>query len=216
MDTLTLPVEPRETGKKAAKATRNAGKVPCVLYGPHTEPVHFATEILALRPLIHTTQSYLIALSVDGEDHEAIVKDIAFHPVTDRPIHVDFQALTRGEMFTITVPLHVEGASPGVLAGGQLAQPLHEIEVRCLPMDIPGSISVDISGLEVGDSLHVSDLSVGDTVEVLTDAERTVVTVVAPKLIVEDEEVTDELADDLAEGEGAEGEDGEGEAADEA
>ena len=209
MQSYSLPVEPRDVGKKAAKAVRTAGRVPCVLYGAHTEPVHFQTEVLALRPLIHTTETYRVALAVDGQEHEAIVKEVVFHPVTDRPLHVDFQALTRGEALTMTIPVHLEGTAPGVLAGGQLSQPIHEIEIRSLPKDIPGHISVDISGLDVGDSLHVSDLSLPEGVEVLTDAERTLVSIVAPRVTAEDE--ADEL--ELAAGETAEDAVEDGEAA---
>lgn len=192
MDTYNLPVAPRETGKKAAKAVRNAGLVPCVLYGAHTEPVHFAVETLALRPLVHSTETYRVAFSLAGADHEAIVKEIAFHPVTDHPIHVDFQALTRGEALTMTVPVHVEGTAAGVLAGGQLSQPVHEIEIRSLPKDIPGQVSIDVSALQMGDSLSVSDLQLPEGVEVLTDPALTLVSVVAPRVTAED------VADDEA------------------
>lgn len=186
MDTLTLTADTRETGKKATKAVRNAGLVPCVLYGAHTEPVHFAVETLALRPLVHTNETYRVAVTVGGEDYDAILKQIDFHPVTDRPIHVDFQALTRGEALTLTVPVVLEGTAAGVLAGGQLAQPRHEVEVRCLPKDMPGSITVDVSEMQVGDSVHVSDLVVGEGVEILTDGGLTVATLVAPKTTAED------------------------------
>ncbi len=188
MQTLTLHAQPRETGKKAAKAVRRDGLVPCVLYGHRTAPVHFAVEALDLRPLIHTTETYRVAVSVDGEAYEAILKTVDYHPVTDLPIHVDFQALTAGEAITMTVPIHVEGTAPGVKAGGVLSQPLHEIEIRCLPKDIPGHVTIDISTMEMGDALHVSDLDLGDAVEILTDEARTIVTITAPRVEVEPEE----------------------------
>lgn len=206
MDTLNLLAQPRQTGTSAAKATRRAGLVPCVLYGPHQEPVHFAVETLDLRPLIHTTETYRVALAVDGASYDCILKTVDFHPVTDAPIHVDFQALTAGEAMTMTVPVHLEGTAPGVKDGGVLGQPIHEIEIRCLPKDIPGHISVDISGLQMGDALHVSDLDLGDEIEVLTDASQTLVTVAAPRAEVVEEEVTDEFGLEGEEGEGAEDE----------
>lgn len=196
MDTYNLPVEPRETGKKAAKAVRNADRVPCVLYGAHTEPVHFSVETLALRPLIHSTETYRVAFSLDGADHEAIVKEIAFHPVTDKPIHVDFQALTRGEALTMTVPVHLEGNPAGVLAGGQISQPLHEVEIRAMPRHIPGQLSLDVSALEMGDSRTVADLDLPEGIELLTDPALTIVSVVAPRVTAED--VADEEATALA------------------
>ncbi|HIG75052.1 MAG TPA: 50S ribosomal protein L25 [Bacteroidetes bacterium] len=189
MDSITLTAAAsRDTGKKATKATRNEGRVPCVLYGPSTEPVHFSVPALDLRPLIHTTETYRVLVTVDGEEHEAILKDVDFHPITDAPIHADFLALTKGQKLTLTIPIHLEGAAPGVKAGGKLAQPLHELEIASLPKDIPGHVSIDISTMQVGDSLHVGDLSLGDTIEVLTDPVRTIVTVMAPRVEATEEE----------------------------
>lgn len=191
MQSITLDVRPRATGKKETKAVRREGLVPCVLYGSHTDPVHFAAETLALRPLIFTTETYRVEIALDGEDYEAIVKNVDFHPVTDAPIHADFLALTKGEALTMVIPIRLEGTPRGVKAGGSLTQTIQELEVRALPKDIPGHVTLDITSLEVGESLHVSDLSLGDTVEVLTDPVRTVATVTAPRALVEE---TDEVA----------------------
>ncbi|MEM1054334.1 MAG: 50S ribosomal protein L25 [Bacteroidota bacterium] len=190
MDSISLiAAEPRETGKKATKATRNEGRVPCVLYGPSTEPVHFSVPTLDLRPLIHTTETYRVEVNMNGEDHEAILKNADFHPITDEPIHVDFLALTKGQKLTLTIPIQLDGTAPGVKSGGQLAQPLYELEIQSLPKDIPGHVSIDISTLEIGDSLHVGDLALGDSVEVLTDPARTIVTITAPRVeVVEEDE----------------------------
>lgn len=201
MDTINLTATPRPTGKKAVKAVRREDRVPCVLYGPHQEPVHFAVERLALRPVIHTAETRRIVVRLDGAEFEAIVKDVVFHPVTDTPLHVDFQALTKGEKLTITIPVHVEGVSPGVRAGGSLSQPLYEIEIRCVPADIPGHVTVDISKMEIGDSVHVSDLQLSDAIEVLTDAEQTVVTISAPRLEVEPGEAEAAVGGDAEAGE---------------
>ncbi len=210
MQSITLDARPRETGKKAAKAVRREGLVPCVLYGSHTAPVHFAVETLQLRPLIHTAETYRVGLSMDGEDHEAIVKETIFHPITEVPIHVDFLALTQGESLTMTIPIRLEGTPRGVKAGGILSQPLNDLEIRALPKDIPGHVSIDISTMDVGESLHVEELSLGGSIEVLTDPSRTLATVTAPRALVEEDETE---AVDLVEGiEGeellAEGEDG--------
>ncbi|MEM1117591.1 MAG: 50S ribosomal protein L25 [Bacteroidota bacterium] len=216
MQSISLDVQPRETGKKAVKATRREGLVPCVLYGSRTEPVHFAVDTLQLRPLIFTTETYRVAFGVDGAEHEAIVKDIDFHPVTDEPLHVDFLALTAGESLTMTVPIRLEGTARGVKAGGNLSQPLNELEIRALPKDIPGHVSIDVTPLEVGESVHVEQIAVGDAVEVLTDPNRTVATVTAPRAVVEE---TEDEGLELAEGEalaadGAEAPEGEAPAAD--
>ena len=196
MQSITLPTQPRETGKAAAKATRRAGLVPCVLYGRTTDPVHFAVETLDLRPLIFTTETRTVDVTVEGEDYNAIVKDITFHPVSEQPMHVDFLALTAGEALTMTVPIQLEGDAPGVKAGGLLSQPLFELTIRSLPKNIPGHVSIDTSMLELGESLHVEDIVLGDEIDVLTDAHRTVVTIVAPRALVEDSP-SDELEADL-------------------
>ena len=189
MQSITLETRPRETGKKAVKAVRRQGLVPCVLYGSHTEPVHFAVETLQLRPLIHTAETYRVGISVDGQDHEAIVKETIFHPITDVPIHVDFLALTKGEALTMTIPIRLVGTPRGVKAGGILSQPLNDLEIRALPKDIPGHVSIDISTMDVGESLHVEELSLGGDIEVLTDPQRTLATVTAPRALVEEDEV---------------------------
>lgn len=201
MQSITLDVQPRETGKVATKAVRREGLVPCVLYGTHTEPVHFATETLSLRPLIFTTETYRVAVSVGGEDYEAILKQVDFHPVTDQPLHVDFLALTPGEDLTMTIPIHLEGTARGVKAGGALSQPLNDLQIRALPKDIPGHVSIDVTALEMGESLHVSDLALGDAITVLTDPERTIASVTAPKVVATDDEEAEGLEGDL---EGAE------------
>lgn len=187
MQTLTLNVQPRELGKKAVKAVRREGRVPCVLYGSHTEPVHFSVPVLDLRPLIHTSETYVVVVELDGEEYECIVKTVDFHPVSDMPVHLDFQALTRGEAITVTIPIRLEGMAAGVKDGGNLSQPLYELEIRCMPKDIPGHISVDVSDLNIGDSLHVSDIELGEAIELLTDPARTLVNVAAPRVEVEPE-----------------------------
>lgn len=187
MQTLTLNVQPRELGKKAVKAVRREGRVPCVLYGSHTEPVHFSVPVLDLRPLVHTSETYIVVVEMDGEEYECIVKTVDFHPVSDMPIHLDFQALTRGEAITVTIPIRLEGMAAGVKDGGNLSQPLYELEIRCMPKDIPGHISVDVSDLNIGDSLHVSDIELGEAIELLTDPARTLVNVAAPRVEVEPE-----------------------------
>jgi len=187
MQTITLNVQPRELGKKAVKAVRREGNVPCVLYGSHTEPIHFSVPVLDLRPLIHSSETYLVAFAMDGKEYECIVKTVDFHPVSNVPLHLDFQALTRGEAITVPVPIRLVGMAAGVKDGGNLSQPLFELEVRCLPKDIPGHISLDVSELNIGDSVHVSDIGLTGEIELLTDLARTIVNVAAPRVEVEPE-----------------------------
>jgi len=209
MDGITLDAQPRDTGKRATKAIRRAEEVPCVLYGQHTDPVHFRVPILDLRSLIYTAETHVVSVNVGGESHDAIVKNIDFHPVTDVPIHMDFLALTAGETLDMVIPVVTVGIAAGVKAGGILSQPLNELEVRCLPKDIPGQIEIDVASLEIGDSVHVSDLEV-ENVEILTDEARTVVSITAPRA----EEEPEEEEGLLLEGEGIEGELPEGEEGD--
>lgn len=199
MDTLTLNAQPRETGKKNTKAVRREGLVPCVLYGPDTDPVHFSVEELQLRPLVFTGDTYRVAVDLDGKVHDCIVKDIDFNPISEEPLHIDFRALTEGEKITLDIPVSVIGEAPGMRAGGELIRALTALEIRCLPKDIPGRIAVDISAMQIGDSIHVSDLELGDNVEILSDSERTVVTV-STRTEVEEEPEELELTE-LEEGE---------------
>ena len=197
MQTVHLSPQARDTGKAATKAVRKAGLVPCVLYGSHTDPVHFAVEALALRPLVFTTETYRVALPFEGEEHEAILKHVDFHPVTDVPLHADFLALTAGEALTMTVPVRLEGTPVGVKAGGVLSQSMNELEVRALPKDIPGHISIDITSLQVGESIHVEDLSIGGSIEVLTELSRTIAVVSAPRALVEEDTADEAVAEIL-------------------
>jgi large subunit ribosomal protein L25 len=201
MDVITLEAQPRALGKAGAKAVRREGEVPCVLYGPHAEPVHFRVPVLALRPLIYTAETHLVSVELDGDSYSCIIKDISYHPVTDVPVHVDFYALTEGEAVTLPVPVVTVGTPAGVHAGGNLSQPLHEVEVRSLPKDIPGSIEIDVSELEIGQSLQVSNLKAGNF-EILTDPDLTVATVTPPAA----EPVEEEPEGVLLEGEEIEGE----------
>ena len=199
MDTLVLTATPRETGKKAVKATRVAGLVPCVLYGPHmAQPVHFAVPTLALRPLIHTTEQHRVTVNVGGESLDAILKEVVFHPVTERPWHVDFQALTAGELFTTTVQVELVGTPAAVRDGAELSQPIHLVEIRAMPKDLPGSIEADVSEMALGDTFHVSQLVLPEGVEVLTDGDLVLATVSMSTLGADVEAADAETAADQA------------------
>lgn len=180
MDTITITAAPREAGKKGAKAVRRAGNVPCVLYGPHVEPVVFQVPELALKPLVYTAEMHVVKIQLDGKSWEAVVKAVDFHPVTDRPIHADFVALTRGEAITIAVPVQFQGTPVGQREGGDTQLLAHELSVRCLPKDIPSHITVDIANLQIGESIHVRDLNVPN-VEFLDSPDKAIVSVVPPR-----------------------------------
>lgn len=199
MRTLKLTAEPRSPGKSANTAARREGRVPGVLYGPHTDPVHFSIHQRDMRPLVHTAENYRVALSVDGEAHDCMLKHVTFDPKSSLPEHVDFIAITRGEKMTMTVPVVIVGVAPGVREGGDLVQPLHELEVRCLPADIPGHIEVDVSELYVGDSVSIGQVSMPN-VEIHGDPSQPIVLVAGKKAEVEEE--VEALEGEAVEGEG--------------
>lgn len=204
MDVLTIEAKRREPGKSAARAARRAGEVPCVLYGPKFENVPFQVPVLSLKPLIFTSETHRVELSVDGKKWSCILKDIDFHPVKDIPIHADFQVLVKGSKITLMVPVQYHGVPVGQVEDGGDTQTIeHELEVTCLPDNIPSHIDVDISHLRIGDSIHIGDVKI-EGVDFSASDERTIVTVVAPRVEIEpevEEVELDELAEDV---EGAE------------
>lgn len=202
MDVITLDAKPRAVGKKASRAARRDGDVPCVLYGHRIEPVAFQVPEPSLKPLIYTNETHLVKIEVDKEAWECIIKAIEFHPVTDRPMHADFQVLQAGEKITLSVPVQYVGTPIGQTEGGHTAYSVHELDVSCLPKDIPSHIDVDVSEVAIGDVLHVGDLSI-EGIEFLAPPEQILMTVLKPRAVVE--EVVDE---ELLEGEEEEGEEG--------
>lgn len=180
MDAITIPAAPRQAGKQGAKAARRQGQVPCVLYGHHVEPVTFQVPELALKPLIYTAERHVVRIELDGSAWEAVTKAIDFHPVTDRPIHVDFQALQRGEKLILSIPVQFHGTPVGQREGGDTQILAHELQIRVLPKDIPTHIDVEIGELQIGQAIHVRDLDVPG-VEFIDAPDKTVVAVVPPR-----------------------------------
>jgi len=168
------------------------------------DPVHFQVAELSLHPLIFTHQTHTVEVDLDGKTWSCILRDMDFHPVTDRPIHADFQLLTEGEVIRVTVPILLTGTPMGQIEGGVTQQITTEIEIECLPKDIPGHIELEVSELAIGDTLHVSDLVV-ENATIMTNIERTVVTVAgaAPEEeeILEEELEGEESVDGAEEGE---------------
>lgn len=181
MATVTLEAKPRETGKRVARAIRRQGWVPCILYGHHVEPVPFQIPESKLRPLIYTTETHLVKLQIGDKTWDCVLKDVEFHPVTDRPVHADFQVLRAEEKVTVTVPVQIVGTAIGVQRGGVLQIVTHELEVTCLPKDIPAHIDIDVSNLDIGDAIHVGDLQF-EGLEFEDAPDQTVVVIAAPQL----------------------------------
>jgi len=191
MDVITLEAQPRETGTKAARAVRREGNVPCVLYGHHVEPVAFQEPELTLRPLVYTDELHQVQVALNGDAWHCIIKSVDFHPIEDQPIHVDFQVLKAGEKVTVTVPIQYRGTPIGQKDGGIPRTVLTEVEVACLPKDIPSHIEVDISHLAIGDTIHIGDLDMPQF-EFHASPGQTVATVTPPRSIVLPEEEEEE------------------------
>ncbi|AUC85611.1 50S ribosomal protein L25 [Polaribacter sp. ALD11] len=158
MKSITIKGSKRESvGKVATKALRNAGMVPCVIYGGD-KPMHFSAEELAFRNLVYTPNVYTAIINVDGEKTTAILKDIQFHPVTDRIIHADFYQLFDDKEITMRIPVKLTGTSPGVLNGGSLRFTNRKLSVKALPSNLPDFVTADISKLKIGAKLVVTSL----------------------------------------------------------
>ena len=201
MDNLALEVEPRQdTGKSAARRLRREGKVPGVVYGIQ-EPSSVTVNPKELEKIFSSAAgtNAIIQLEITGQVkavRPVIVKELQRDAMSDRIVHADFLEIRMDQKIRVNVPLILDGESPGIKLGGILSVLLRELEVECLPNAIPSEILVDISALETGDVVHVRDLTLPADVELITDADDPIVTVIAP---VEDDEVTPE-DEDAAEG----------------
>jgi large subunit ribosomal protein L25 len=158
MKSITIKGSKRESvGKVATKALRNAGQVPCVLYGGDTA-VHFSAEEKAFKNLVYTPNVYTATVDVDGHKFAAILQDIQFHPVTDKILHVDFYQLFDDKEVTMSIPVNLRGTSPGGLIGGSLRFPKRKLKVKALPANLPDFFTADISSLKIGSKLFVTDI----------------------------------------------------------
>lgn len=148
-------------GKKDAKAQRNAGKVPCVIYGGKTQ-VHFSADETAFKPVLYTPASHLININVDGKEYLTILQDLQSHPVSDHILHADFLELKPEKPVIIPVPVKITGTSPGVLRGGKLIKKFRKLKVKALIQHLPDEIEVSISNLDLNQTVKVSDLKVAN------------------------------------------------------
>ena len=160
MKSITINGSQRESvGKKATKALRNAGQVPCVLYGGD-KPVHFAAAELAFSKLVYTPNAHTVVINLEGgETFSAVLQDIQFHPVTDRILHVDFYQLFEDKEIALDIPVNLVGNSKGVKNGGILRRNNRKLRVKALPANLPDFIEVDITPLKIGDKVAVSELA---------------------------------------------------------
>ena len=159
MKSITINGSKRESvGKKASKALRNAGQVPCVLYGGD-QAVHFSANELAFSKLVYTPNAHTVVIALDGgESYNAVLQDIQFHPVTDKILHIDFYQLFEDKEVTMDIPVQVVGKAPGVLNGGVLRRNKRKLRVKALPTNLPDFIEANISKLKIGSKLYITEL----------------------------------------------------------
>lgn len=211
MKELNLTVDKRdETGKGINRRLRQAGDIPAVVYGPETEPIPVTVNYQKLYRLMRDVpMSTIINLDIVGVDAPArkvLIRDLQKDPVSGELLHIDFHHIPMDKPITLTVPIRTTGIPVGVkMFGGIVEHIRREIDISCLPSDIPGDVEVDISELNVGDSIHVADVELKN-VTIMTDPERTLVTVVAPTVIkaaevAEAEEAAVAEGEEAAEGE---------------
>ncbi|MBT8310790.1 MAG: 50S ribosomal protein L25/general stress protein Ctc [Flavobacteriaceae bacterium] len=201
MKSITINGSKRESvGKKATKALRNAGEVPCVLYGGD-EPVHFSAQELAFSKLVYTPNAHTVVIALgNGEKFDAVLQDIQFHPVTDRILHVDFYQLFEDKPVTMNIPVKLLGNSPGVRNGGRLLFRKRKLAIRAIPSKLPDFFEVDISELKIGDLISVESL-LNDDFTILHPESQVVVQVKTARAAIVEEVDEEEL-------EGVEGEEG--------
>ena len=214
-DQLTLPAEARDrAGKGASRALRRDGRVPAVIYGEKKEPLSIHVEEKLLTKMLHTGHfmNSVVMIDYQGKPQRTLPKAVDFHPVSSRPIHVDFLRIGEHTKVTVGVPVRFDNdeESPGLKRGGVLNVVVHELEIVCDAASIPNEIHIDLTGLEIGDSIHISQVNLPDgVVPTNKDEDFTVATIVSPSAMKqEEEEAAPEGEVPLVEGE--EGEAGEG------
>lgn len=158
MKSISIKGSKRESvGKVATKALRNAGMVPCVIYGGE-KPLHFSAEEKAFKNLVFTPNVYTASIEVDGEKFSAVLQDIQFHPVTDKILHIDFYQLFDDKAVVMNIPVRLVGNSKGVAIGGALRHNVRKMKVKALPSNLPDFVEADITELEIGNKLYVTEL----------------------------------------------------------
>jgi large subunit ribosomal protein L25 len=206
MKSITIKGSERESvGKKASKALRNAGKVPCVVYGGE-KPLHFAADELAFRDLVYTPNAHTVVVDMKGgKKVKAVMQDIQFHPVTDSILHIDFYQLFDDKEVTMDIPVRLKGSSPGVRNGGRLLFRNRKLAIKALPDNLPDFFDVDISKLKIGDNILVESLLNNDFSILHPDNTVVVqVKIARAAVVVETDEEEDELPEGQAAAEGTE------------
>ncbi len=191
----TITADPRErAGKGTARAARRDGKIPAVIYGNNEDPILITLDQTRLQQELNKTGFFirLIDVEVEGKKHRVLPRDTQFHPVSDYPLHVDFLRYSADRKLSVDVPVTFlnEDDSPGLKTGGVLNVVRHTIEILCVADSIPETFQIDLSGLEVGDSIHASALSLTEGIELaISDRDFTIATIAAPTILAIEEDV---------------------------
>jgi len=198
MKSITINGSKRESvGKKSTKALRNAGKVPCVLYGGE-QPLHFSAEELSFKHLVYTPDVHTVEINLEGGDtFNAVLQDIQFHPVTDAILHIDFYQIFEDKEITMEIPVHTKGVARGVKNGGVLRFNLRRMRVKGLPGDLPDFIEADITNLKIGNKLYVTALE-SDNFKIMHPENTVVCQVRTSRNIIADTEEEEEEGTEAA------------------
>lgn len=205
---INITAEERDlAGKGVARAVRREGKIPAIIYGDDQAPLKITLDGQELAKLLKNPGFFtqIFAVDVIGKRHEVLARDLQLHPVTELPLHIDFMRFNQNTKIVIEIPVNFtnEGESPGLKKGGVLNIVRRELELRCSPSNIPQAIDIDLTGFEIGDSIHISALDLPDGAEPITDRDYTIATVASPTVMTAEEEAAE---DGEEEGEiGAEG-----------
>ncbi|MEE4116000.1 MAG: 50S ribosomal protein L25/general stress protein Ctc [Marinilabiliaceae bacterium] len=190
-------------GKKETKKLRKDGNVPCVMYGGE-EIIHFYAPELTFKDIIYTPNVYIINLDIEGKTYMAALQEIQYHPVSDSPIHIDFIQVFEDRPVTMSIPVSVTGVAPGIKAGGKLRLKRRSLKVKGSFKDLPDTLVIDISKLDIGMSIKVHELSY-ENLEILDPQRAMVVAVISSRMAVKEAATGEEgeESEEGAEGEGA-------------
>ena len=197
MEKVVLEAHKRETGKKALKSLRKENSIPAVYYAGHQDIRHIAVNAHDLSRKL-SEDIAMLHLIMDGEELPCVVREIQRDPVSERILHVDFFAVEQGQKLRVTVAFNLVGTPEGTKQGGILEHSVRETQIECLPQDLPSHLDVDISHLQIGDSIHIEDLSF-ENITLLEDPHTLVAHVIPPRLEKEAEEVKEEEGEEAEE-----------------
>lgn len=195
MKTVSLSGSLRQSvGKKDAKQNREKGFVPCVIYGGK-EQIHFSADEREFSKIVFTPETFIININIDGKEYQTVMQDIQYHPVSDKILHVDFLEIFPDKPVKVAIPVVRTGDAPGIVKGGKLVQSIRKLRVKGLASDVPENIEVDISKLDIGDTVKVEELS-HEKLEFLNAPSEVIVAVRVTRAAVDEEEEEEEEGDE--------------------